>query len=244
MRALATVTTSWDDGDQKDIRIAELLRSRGLRGTFYVPIRNYKGTTALTGAELRELQAQGFEIGAHSVSHKDLSLLDDRDLHHEVQDCKDILEQALGGQVSMFCYPNGRYNASVIRRVQRAGYRGARTTHMLSHSVDFRPFEMPTTVQAYPHVKLTYLKNVTKAKNVSALVKCMTQYRQSQSWVDVGKRMFEHVLKHGGIWHLYGHSWEVEQLGIWRDLAELLSYVSHRNRVAYSTNGEILSPAM
>jgi hypothetical protein len=31
------VTTSWDDGDPSDLKVAELLRARALSGTFYVP---------------------------------------------------------------------------------------------------------------------------------------------------------------------------------------------------------------
>jgi hypothetical protein len=53
--------------------------------------------------------------------------------------------------------------------------------------------------------------------------------------------MFNRVLEHGGIWHLYGHSWEVDQLGIWPDLTEMLDYVSHRDGVAYVTNSRLLS---
>ena len=243
MHNLKIVTTSWDDGDPKDIRIAELLRSLGLTGTFYVPIRGYKGMNTLTDRDLRALRAEGLEIGAHSVSHKSLSKLNEEDLGHEVQDCKQILEQSLGEQVLMFCYPNGRYNGSVIRNVQGAGYKGARTTQMLSLKTDFQPFEMPTTVQAYPHPRMAYLRNLGRARSISGLVRCMTQCRRSQTWVDIGKQMFDHVLEHGGVWHLYGHSWEVDQLGIWSDLAELLKHVSHRKDVIYATNGDLLSLA-
>src|SRR5437870_4578328 len=64
------VTTSWDDGDLSDLKLAELLNSRGLRGTFYVPINPYRGRPALDHANLRFLSSAGFEIGAHGVSHQ------------------------------------------------------------------------------------------------------------------------------------------------------------------------------
>ncbi len=235
------VTTSWDDGGLSDIRLAELLRSTGLTGTFYVPIRGYNGMETLGSRDLRALRSEGLEIGAHSVSHGNLSKLSEEDLGHEVRDCKQILEQSLGEQVRMFCYPNGRYNASVIRQVQRAGYKGARTTQMLSLRTDFQCFEMPTTVQAYPHARLAYMRNLGRAKRISGLIRCITQCRRPQTWVEVGKQMFERVLEHGGIWHLYGHSWEIDQLGIWSDLKELLNHVSHRKDVTYATNGQVIS---
>jgi peptidoglycan-N-acetylglucosamine deacetylase len=241
MHNLKFVTTSWDDGDVRDVRIAELLRSRGLTGTFYVPIQAYKGIRSLSNCDLRTLRSEGFEIGAHSVSHKDLSRIDEEGLAHEVRDCKQILEQLLGEHVRMFCYPNGRYNASVIRQVQAAGYLGARTTQMLSIGTDFGPFKMPTTIQAYPHSRLAYTKNLARAKNIAGIMRCRGQSWWQKPWVDVGKQMFQYVLEHGGVWHLYGHSWEVDELGIWSDLAELLNYVCHREDVAYITNGELLS---
>ena len=104
------VTTSWDDSNPQDLRVAELLRSRGLAGTFYVPLRGYQNSETLCGADLRGLCASGFEIGAHSVSHRTLRHLRSEELVHEVTDCKYTLQECLGRDVTMFCYPNGYYN--------------------------------------------------------------------------------------------------------------------------------------
>ena len=38
-----TVTTSCDDGDPSDLKVAELLRTRGLLGTFYFPFIGQDG---------------------------------------------------------------------------------------------------------------------------------------------------------------------------------------------------------
>lgn len=241
MRNLRVVTTSWDDGDPKDLRIADVLRSRDLRGTFYVPIVGYLGRKTLAPADLRGLSSAGFEIGAHTVSHKSLPRLDQKELEHEVRTCKQILEQTLGHGVHMFCYPNGRYNAEVIRQVTNAGYQGARTTRMLCLRGELLPFEMPTTVQAYPHSRAAYLRNLGKARNIPGLWSYVTDLSRLTSWVELGKRLFSQVLEHGGIWHLYGHSWEVDEMGIWTDLREMLDYVSYRKGVTYLTNSQLLS---
>ena len=239
MRNPAIVTTSWDDGDISDLKIAELLQSRGVRGTFYVPIHGYNGSRRIEDRDLKVLDSAGFEIGAHGVSHKSLSTLSQSELVREVRNCKDSLEQLLGRDISMFCYPNGRYNSTVIRRVREAGYQGARTTRMLASSCKFRPFEIPTTVQAYPHRILAYLRNQARAKSALGLMTCLTDIPRARSWIDLGKQLFAHVLRHGGIWHLYGHSWEVNQLQMWGDLRNMLDYVSHRKGVIYATNGQM-----
>lgn len=240
MRVLPIVTTSWDDGDPKDLQIADLLRARGLGGTFYVPMVGYLGRTTLTPTDLRGLSEQGLEVGAHSVSHKNLPTLTPEQLGEEVGLCKQKLEQIIGRKVVMFCYPNGRYNREVIRRVQNAGYAGARTVRMLSISTDFYPFEMPTTIQAYPHSTEAYLRNLARSRNASALLKYMTRLRGLASWVERGKRLFGEVLERGGIWHLYGHSWEIDELNLWSGLRELLDHVSHRVGVRYLNNGQLV----
>jgi hypothetical protein len=238
---LRVVTTSWDDGDPQDLRLADLLRSRDLPGTFYVPIIGYRRRKTLTAADLRTLSSAGFEIGAHTVSHTSLPRLRPNELNHEVRTCKQMLEQTLGRGVLMFCYPNGRYDVEVIRQVKNAGYAGARTTRMLSVRAEFLPFEMATTVQAYPHPRAGYIRNLGRAGDVMGLFNYVAKLNRFESWVDLGKRLFRQVLEHGGIWHLYGHSWEIDELRLWSDLQEMLDYVSHRKGVSYVTNGQLLS---
>src|SRR5206468_6045371 len=99
MRHMSIVTTSWDDGDPTDLRIADLLGSRGLPGTFYIPMTGYQGRRTLTTADLRALSEQGFEIGAHSVSHNNLPSLAPEQLAQEVGVCEQMLEQIVDRSV-------------------------------------------------------------------------------------------------------------------------------------------------
>src|ERR1700730_19427787 len=96
------VTTSWDDGDPLDLGLAEMLRERGLPGTFFVPLTGPYGKPTLRPADLRMLQAEGFEIGAHTVSHRSLASLRGEELWNEVRNSKCVLEDTLGEQVTMF----------------------------------------------------------------------------------------------------------------------------------------------
>ena len=57
----------------------------------------------------------------------------------------------------------------------------------------------------------------------------------------MGKVLFDQVLKEGGVWHLFGHSWQVEEMGLWDELKEILDYVGGREGVRYVTNAEVLS---
>jgi peptidoglycan/xylan/chitin deacetylase (PgdA/CDA1 family) len=232
------VTTSWDDGDHADLKLAELLQARGIRGTFYVPISFQARPLDL--CQLKNLASEGFEIGAHSYSHKPLWSLPPAELAQEVGPCKTILEDMIGKEVRMFCYPLGRYDASVVRALQEAGYCGARTTRMLATRPGFSPFQMPTTLQIFPHGPFSYLKNVARTRRLESLQTCLLQMPRPGNWLELGKRLFDKVLQEGGIWHLWGHSWEVERLGLWDDLREILDYVSGREGVRYVRNCDLV----
>jgi peptidoglycan/xylan/chitin deacetylase (PgdA/CDA1 family) len=234
------VTTSWDDGDRADLKLAEDLRSRGIRGTFYIPIAPYQGQRALDHAQLRSLSSEGFEIGAHGFSHKLLWGLTAEELAREVDPCKPTLEGILGAEVRMFCYPCGRYDSNVVRALKDAGYCGARTVRMLATRLAFNPFEMPTTLQIFPHPRFSYLRNIARARKLEGLQVYLAQRESLGDWIELGKRLFDSVLQNGGIWHLYGHSWEIEERGLWKDLGTILDYVSKRKGVMYVSNGELL----
>jgi len=233
------VTTSWDDGDCSDLKLAEMLRSRGIAGTFYVPTQPYGGRPALSHANLRSLSSEGFEIGAHGVTHKLLWRLPAEELAAEINPCKPTLEDILGKEVRMFCYPCGRYDSNVIRALKQAGYRGARTVRMLSTRLEFNSFEMPTTVQIMPHPKAAYVRNVLRARKMEGLQVFLGNLSSLGNWIELSKRLFDYVLQNGGMWHMYGHSHEIEKMGLWNDLGEILGYVGKRRGVQYVPNGEL-----
>jgi peptidoglycan/xylan/chitin deacetylase (PgdA/CDA1 family) len=240
MDKVRIVTTSWDDGDYADLKLAEILKARGIKGTFYVPIKYRQ--RPLGHSELRALASEGFEIGAHGYSHKHLWGLPPGELAQEVGPCKRILEDVLGKEVEMFCYPRGRYDANTVRALQNSGYRGARTVRALATRPTFNPFEMPTTLQVFPHRPLTYLKNAARAWSFESLQSSLAQMARLGSWRELAKALFDAMLENGGIWHLYGHSWEIEKLGLWNDLCEILDYVCRRDHVSYVPNCALLQP--
>jgi peptidoglycan-N-acetylglucosamine deacetylase len=241
MPRLSIVTTSWDDGDPLDMKVAELLRARALPGTFYIPIIGYDGHQTVTGDHLRSLALEGFEVGGHGMSHNMLTPLRPKEIAREVRGCKQRLEDILGEPVRMFCYPLGRFNGDVIRHVRDAGYEGARTTRMLRQGLDFDPFQMPTSLLAHPHSRRMYAKNLIRGRNIQGLFDYVTQFVRMDSWVSMAKILFDQVLKKGGVWHLYGHSWRIEEQGLWDDVKEILDYVCGREGVLYVTNGEVLT---
>jgi len=83
--------------------------------------------SSVTWDQAREMCANGVEIGSHTLTHPILTNVDDERLRRELRDSKARLEEVLGHQVDLFCYPNGDNDGRVQRQVAQAGYRAAVT---------------------------------------------------------------------------------------------------------------------
>jgi peptidoglycan/xylan/chitin deacetylase (PgdA/CDA1 family) len=78
-------------------------------------------------AEAREMQANGIEIGSHTMTHPILTKVSDERLRSELQESRSRLEEVLRRRIEQFCYPNGDHDERVRSEVALAGYRVAVT---------------------------------------------------------------------------------------------------------------------
>jgi hypothetical protein len=84
----------------------------------------------------------GWELAAHSVHHLDLTTLGPAQLRGEVAGARAILRREYGVPVRDYCYPAGRFDATVIAAVEAAGYAGA-TTEVPGFADRRHPYELP-----------------------------------------------------------------------------------------------------
>ena len=75
--------------------------------------------------EIREMRAAGVRFQAHSVSHPRLTEIPLAEARREIADSKKAIEDALGDEVTAFCYPYGFFNRRVRDLVEEAGFLGA-----------------------------------------------------------------------------------------------------------------------
>ena len=59
-------------------------------------------------------------------------------------------------------------------------------------------------------------------------------------WPDLALDYLEEARRSGGVWHLWGHSWEIERAGLWGPLREVLGAVGGQPGVRYLTNAQVL----
>src|SRR3972149_1236991 len=97
------LTTSWDDGAEKDLKLAEVLQKYNIPATFYIPIKNSE-RRVLDREKIREIGKE-CEIGGHSYSHVDLTKVSEGGLREEIIKGKNELEEIIGRRVVTFAYP-------------------------------------------------------------------------------------------------------------------------------------------
>lgn len=225
------VTTSWDDGNSLDLKLADLLCKYNLKGTFYIPKEcEYR---SLSGTEIKELGSR-FEIGAHTLTHPDLTLIEQKRANEEIFQSKRYLEDLLGKRIEMFCYPKGHYNQDIIESLKKSGFIGARTTDNFNFDFPSNPFRIATTIHVYPLKRIEIRGYFDRAKEVHLPFYCY------YNWVWLARATFRYVHKKGGVWHLWGHSWEIEKYDMWRMIEHVFKYVTGRKNVSYLMNNELV----
>jgi peptidoglycan/xylan/chitin deacetylase (PgdA/CDA1 family) len=239
MNQAVYITTSWDDGHPLDLRVAELLKKHRISGTFYIPRIAENGT--MSAAHIRQLSL-AFEIGAHTLCHTDLTRATEHQAWREIAGSKSWLEDNIGQPCRMFCPPKGKYSRRTLEAVRRAGFLGLRSVESLS--LDFPRRQagimlLPTTIQAYPHGSLAFAKNAVKRMALKNLLRLMTLGR-SNDWPALARSLLHDSLKYGGVFHLWGHSWELQATAQWHHLDETLRFMSEfTSQAASLTNGQI-----
>jgi peptidoglycan/xylan/chitin deacetylase (PgdA/CDA1 family) len=77
----------------------------------------------LSWREIVELdRSSPLRFEAHTLSHPNLTSLDDADAWHEIAGSREVLGQHLGRVVTTFCYPGGFYGEREVSMVAAAGY--------------------------------------------------------------------------------------------------------------------------
>jgi hypothetical protein len=61
------------------------------------------------------------------------------------------------------------------------------------------------------------------------------------NWEQLAIALFERTCQQGGLFHLWGHSWELERTNGWQKLERVLAYIATKSHVIHQTNTEALA---
>lgn len=121
------VAITFDDGYHSNFSSAvPILEKFNFPATFFITT-GYIGSSPLfmSWKQVKELSERGYEVGSHTVTHRNLAAMEKREVWREVVGSKRILEKKLGKEISLFAYPFGKekhITEEVRDIVKQAGY--------------------------------------------------------------------------------------------------------------------------
>ncbi len=105
------ICLTFDDGPSgySTARILEALARYKVPATFFCTGQNAERNPGL----LRDITAQGHEVGSHSMTHPNFHLSPVRVVYQEMRNSRRVLEQIGGSRVCAFRAPHGRFSWEV-----------------------------------------------------------------------------------------------------------------------------------
>lgn len=134
--AAGLVAITFDDALAGVARVGlPVLDAAGVSATVYVPTDRpgekplfWPGAErTMTTDELRTAVSRGHTLGSHTVTHRSLVTLDDREFRDELERSKQTLEAITEQAVDSVAYPSGHHDPDVRRAAVDAGYTSACT---------------------------------------------------------------------------------------------------------------------
>ncbi|MDO9084685.1 MAG: polysaccharide deacetylase family protein [Anaerolineaceae bacterium] len=239
MKKKAIFTSSWDDGHVLDMKMADLLSQYHLTGTFYIP-HHLQNKKRISNNEIINL-SKNFEIGAHTYSHQVLSKTNLQNCIYEIQKGKSFLENIIGKPITSFCFPEGKFKKHHIKIVNELGFKCIRTVELFNMNYPISHngiYVMGTTLQVFPHNFISYSKNILKRNNYRYIPIILSLY--NKNWLQIAKHLFLETLKNHGVFHIWGHSWEIKEIDYWNQLEDFFSFLSgYREDFIPYTNTEV-----
>lgn len=226
---LKAVTFSFDDGVTQDIRLIDILNKYGLKATFNLN-SSYLGLSGQlnrndhtvrhdknSARQVAEIY-KGHEVAVHTLTHPNLTELDEDTIVWQVEEDRKALEGLTGYPVRCMAYPCGGVNnddrvAAVIKN--RTQIRFARTITS-SYS-----FDIPDNLYRYdPSV----------------------YYIEKDRLFQLGEGFIKLKADKPQVFYIWGHSYEMDAEYIkWDEFEEFCKLISGRADIFYGTNGEIFA---
>ncbi len=117
------VHLTFDDGNASDCEIAlPALQKRNLHAAFFVVSERIDCTGYLSAAQIKTLQAESMEVGAHGARHRKWTRCKPLELSEEVTRSRKRLEDIICAPVLSAACPFGAYNRRVLKCLRATGY--------------------------------------------------------------------------------------------------------------------------
>ena len=224
---LKALTFSFDDGVTQDIRFIDILNKYNLKCTFNINsellgkegslIRNSRTVnhTKVNKCDVKSIY-QGHEIAVHTLTHPDLTAIEDSEIIRQVEQDRLNLSDIAGYEVVGMAYPGGGVNnnehvANIFK--DNTGVKYSRTI------VSVHNFDLQDNLYRFnPSVWHCDMDKMFELADEFISLK-----------TDVPQ-----------IFYIWGHTFELDAYNLWDRFEEFCQFVSNKTDIFYGTNKEIL----
>ena len=162
------VSVVFDDGWESIYRNAlPILEEYGIASTQFMIAGSFADEQYMSIEQMLHMIARGHEVGSHTMTHADLTMLDQQELSFELGRSQAILEQHTAMPIADFVAPLGAHNDATIGAVQTL-YRSHRTTLSGINTADnFDPYRLlsPTILASDTNTDIALLVAEAQAVN-------------------------------------------------------------------------------
>lgn len=219
------LTLSYDDAVEEDIRLIEIMKKHGLKGTFNInsslrwsPEWAEKNTEKkwarrMTYEQVSELYRQdGLEVAVHGYTHPFLETLPPAQVAWEVLEDRKCLEAQFDTIVRGMAYPQGTYSDEVVKVLESCGIVYSRT---VKSTEDF----------GFPENWLLWHP---------------TCHHTNKKLFEIAQRFLDKTSdRQPYLFYLWGHSYEFPRDNNWDVIERFAELMSGRDDIWYATNIEI-----
>ncbi len=215
-----TLTFSYDDGVPQDVRLIEIFKKYGMRGTFNVSADSFPARYTPEEAKRIYLDA-GMEIACHGYRHPHLEQQPSSMALFDLIEDRRVLERMLGVSITGFAYPYGSYVDDVVEMLRLAGFKYGRTT--------------ATTARTWVP-QSDWLRLATtchhRDERLFSIADSFLAMQNDENPKRVNMQMF----------YVWGHSYEFDQNlpnNSWEHIESFCEKMANKDDIWYATNIEI-----
>lgn len=214
-----------------------MLKKYNLQGTFYIPRQNME-RPVMNPVQVQEL-SKHFEVGGHTLNHTKLYSEDPQRMEKEIYGSFQWLKSLLGNDPVCFCFPGGVCSSSASATVFRCGFKVARSTELFCTSMPASKKPLSTTLQVYEHTRCEYVRHLIKRNRWPHLIKWLCMHSRI-TLAHLAEQYLAEAGRHNGCFHLWGHSWEIEEFGLWQKLEDIFKILADRNDFTSIQNRQLV----
>lgn len=217
---LKALTLSYDDGDNNDKKMIEIMNRYGIKGTFNLCNRDNTNERYVRTDEYEELY-KGHEIAVHGKYHVSGASVPTGTFAYDMIENRKHLEEVTDSIIQGMAYANGSFDDNTKKTLKLCGIKYGRTTKSTG------TFDIPADWLAL---------NPTchhKREDLFELCDEFLAIRSPQppepNWRRLPAKLF----------YMWGHSYEFDRTDSWDRLEEFCRKMSADDDIWYATNIEI-----